>query len=217
MIDCSVVLSPCTPTWPGDPPLELSLCKADLGNGQESTGSNIKMSSHCGTHIDAPLHVIKNGKTIDAIPLELLIGPCLVIEHLGETHIAKDDLLAMNFAPAKRLLIKTRNSNRLKNGELDDAFLSLLPDAVEYLMKSGVELLGVDGFSIGPFGELTARNHLLFCGNGGIVIELLDLSGVEPGKYSLVALPIKIEGGDGAPARVVLLQSKDVGNVLNVG
>lgn len=217
MIDCSVMLSPRTPIWPGAPRLELSQLKTDLGGGHEATSSTFKMIPHCGTHIDAPLHFIKGGKSIDALPLDLLIGPCLVIEHLGETHIAKDDLLAMGFVPTKRLLIKTRNSARLRNGEMDDTFLSLLPDAIEHLIESGVELLGVDALSIGPFGELTTRNHLMYCGAGGVIIEVLDLSDAAPGKYSLVALPIKLEGVEGAPARVVLLQSKDIGNVLNVG
>jgi arylformamidase len=217
MIDVSVPLSPRTPIWPGAPRLELSQKKTDLGNGEEATSSTLTMIPHCGTHIDAPLHFAKGGKSVDAIPLDLLIGPCLVIEHTGDTHIAKDDLLAIGFVPTKRLLIKTKNSARLRKGELGEDFLSLLPDAIAHLMQSGVRLLGVDGLSIGPFGEMTTRNHLAFCGAGGVIIEVLDLSDVTPGKYSLLALPIKLEGVEGAPARVVLLQPKDVGNVLNVG
>jgi arylformamidase len=217
MIDVSVPLSPRTPIWPGAPRLEISQKKTDLGDGAEATDSTFTMIPHCGTHIDAPLHFAKGGQTVDAIPLDLLIGPCLVLEHPAETHIAKDDLLAMGFVPTKRLLVKTKNSARLHKGELGEDFLSLLPDAVEHLIQSGVKLLGVDGLSIGPYGEMTTRNHLAFCGDGGVIIEVLDLFDVAPGKYSLVALPIKLEGAEGAPARVVLLQSKDVGNLLNVG
>lgn len=217
MIDVTATLSPRTPRWPGMPPLELVKQKINLDNGEESTRTTIAMAPHSGTHIDAPLHFAKDGKSIEALPLDLLIGPCLVLEHTSDTHIAKDDLLAVGFVPAKRLLIKTRNSARLRNGELDGTFLSLLPDAIDFLIQSGVELLGVDGLSIGPFGEMTVRNHLEFCRTGGVIIEVLDLSDAAPGKYTLVALPIKLEGADGAPARVVLLQSKDVGNLLNVG
>ena len=169
------------------------------------------MIPHCGTHIDAPLHFADGGKSIDALDLDLLVGPCLVFEHRGEGHITKDDLLAMGFVPAKRLLIKTHNSAKLRNGTLDENFISLLPDAIEHLMQSGVELLGVDGFSIGPFGDLTTSNHLMFCRAGGIIIEVLDLLDVEPGEYGLIALPIKLEGVEGAPARVVLVRPEDVG------
>jgi arylformamidase len=212
-IDVSVMLSPRTPIWPGAPRLELTQRKIDLGNSREATDSTLTMIAHCGTHIDAPLHCAKGGKMIDALPLDLLIGPCLVIEHTGDDHIAKSDLLGIGFVPAKRLLIKTRNSARLRNGELDETFLSLLPDALDHLMQSGVELLGVDGFSIGPFGDMNIRNHIVFCEAGGVIIEVLDLCDVAPGNYGLLALPIKLEGVEGAPARVVLLRSENVGSV----
>jgi arylformamidase len=112
------------------------------------------------------------------------------------------------------VLIKTCNSIKVRNGTLDENFVSLLPDAMEHLIRSGVELLGVDGFSIGPFGDLTTSNHLMFCRTGGIIIEVLDLLDVEPGEYSLIALPIKLAGVEGAPARVVLVRKEDAGGAL---
>jgi arylformamidase len=214
MIDVTVMLSPRTPVWPGAPRLEISQKKTDLGGGNEATDSKFTMIPHCGTHIDAPLHLAKGGKTVDALPLDLLMGPCLVLEHTADRHITKDDLAAIGFVPTKRLLLKTRNSARLRNGELDATFLSLLPEAIDHLIASGVELLGVDGFSIGPIGEMTVQNHAAFCGSGGVIIEVLDLSDVSPGRYGLIALPIKLEGAEGAPARVVLAPADETKDAL---
>jgi arylformamidase len=208
MIDVTVKLSPRTPVWPGAPRLDLSQKKIDLDGGGEAMDTKFTMVAHCGTHIDAPLHCIKGGKTVDALPLDLLVGPCLVVEHMADRHVTKDDLSAIGFVPTRRLLLKTRNSARLRNGELDETFLSLLPEAIDYLIHSGVELLGVDGFSVGPFGDMNLRNHLVFCGAGGVIIEVLDLSDASPGRYGLVAMPLKLEGAEAAPARVILLEAE---------
>jgi arylformamidase len=214
IIDCTVGLSPDTPVWPGAPRFHFTQRKTPLGGDREATSSNIAMTPHCGTHIDAPLHYAKVGATIDAVPLDLLIGPCRVIEHLGNSHITKDDLLRMQLPPVTRLLVKTNNSRRLRNGELDETFLSLLPDALDHAMKLGVKLLGVDGFSIGPIGEPTQSNHVTFCEAGGVIIEVLDLLDVEPGEYHMIALPTKLVGLEAASARVVLLRPNDVASVL---
>jgi arylformamidase len=213
-IDVTVNLSPDTPVWPGAQRYRLVQKKIDLGGGEIATSSEIAMIAHCGTHIDAPLHFIDGSKAIDALEIDSLVGPCRVFEHRGEGHIAKDDLMAMGFVPARRVLIKTCNSIKVRNGTLDESFVSLLPDAMEHLIRSGVELLGVDGFSIGPFGDMTTGNHLMFCRTGGIIIEVLDLLDVEPGEYGLIALPIKLAGVEGAPARVVLVRKEDAGGAL---
>jgi arylformamidase len=213
-IDVSVNLAPETPIWPGARPYKLVQNKIDLGGGEIATSSQLEMIPHCGTHIDAPLHFARNGQSIDQVALDRLIGPCLVVEHQGEDHITKADLQAIGFRPTKRLLVKTRNSAKLRDRTLDETFLALLPDALEYAMQSGVELLGVDGLSIGPFGDLTTQTHVVFCGAGGIIIEMLDLLDVIPGEYVLIAMPVKLEGVEAAPARVILVRPEDVGEVF---
>jgi arylformamidase len=145
-----------------------------------------------------------------------LIGPCRVFEHLPDRHIGRADLEAAGFVPTRRALFKTRNSAGLKHGRQGQDFLSLLPDAIEHLLASGVELLGIDALSIGPFGEITDRNHVRFCGAGGVIIETLNLSDVEPGEYGLIALPLKFEGIEASPARVVLIQPGDLDSVFQV-
>jgi arylformamidase len=213
-IDVSVNLAPETPIWPGVSPYKLVQNKIDLGGGEIATSSKLELIPHCGTHIDAPLHFARNGQSIDQVELERLIGPCLVVEHPGEDHVTKADLQAIGFRPTKRLLVKTRNSAKLRARTLDQTFLALMPDALEYAMQSGVELLGVDGLSIGPFGDLTTQTHVVFCGAGGIIIEMLDLLDVEPGEYVLIAMPVKLEGVEAAPARVILVRPDDVGDVF---
>jgi arylformamidase len=214
LIDVSVGVSPTTPVWPGAPAFALSQKTTELGGGAAKMDSTFSMIPHCGTHIDAPLHFARGGDAIDAVGLDLLIGPCRVIEHRGDRHVTKEDLVAMGNLSAERILVKTRNSDGLRKGKLDKDYLSLLPDALDYLMQTGGRVLGVDGLAIGPYGELCDRNHLVFCGAGGIIIEVLDLSDVEPGDYQLIALPIKLVGVEAAPARVVLLRSEDMDQVF---
>jgi arylformamidase len=210
LIDVTVPLSPRTPIWPGAPRLEVSRKHRELAGGGLATGSSFSMTVHCGTHVDAPLHFVRGGQTIDALDLDLLVGPCRVWEHMADGHISKDDLDKMGFVPEKRTVFKTRNSTSVRRGEFDQNYISFLPDAIEHFIRSGVKLLGTDAFSVGPFGELTERNHVSFCGAGGVIIEVLDLSDVEPGRYDLIALPIKLEGFEGAPARVLLLRPEDL-------
>lgn len=217
LIDISVDVSSATPLWPNAQPFELVQKRSVLGDGQIVTSSIIKMTPHCGTHIDAPLHFADGGETIDALRLDALVGPCSVFEHLGDNHIAKCDLDAMGFVPTRRVLFKTRNSTAIREGTLGEDFLSLLPDAIDHLVQSGVEVLGVDGLSIGPYGELTDRNHVKFCGAGGIIIEVLDLFDVEPGNYNLVALPVKLKGVEGAPARAFLFRAEDSADIFTDG
>lgn len=209
-IDVSVGLSPTTPVWPDDPPIDVAVRRTELPGGELETTSRASLSLHSGTHIDAPLHFARNGIAIDAVPFDLLIGPCTVFEHRGDGHLSASDLDAMGFVPRRRVLFKTRNSGALRRGQLDANYLSLLPDALDRLVAAGVELLGVDGFSIGPFGELNVRNHVKFCGAGRVIIEVLDLSDVEPGDYHLMAMPTKFAGAEAAPARVVLFRRDEL-------
>jgi arylformamidase len=208
-IDVSVPLSPNVPMWPGAPPFEIQQDKIPLDPNEVVTVSHLKLIVHCGTHIDAPLHFDKKGKSIDQVSLPLLLGPCRVFEHQPRRHITKADLAALGDDLPPRVLFKTANSARLHAGRLDKEFISLLPDALEVLIARGVKLLGVDGFSIGPYGSISDRNHVRYCGWGGWIIEVMDLTAVRPGDYFLVALPLKIRRAEAAPARVLLFKPEN--------
>jgi arylformamidase len=205
-IDVSVPLSANVPVWPGAPAFEMRQDKIPLGKQHLVTVSHLKLIVHCGTHIDAPLHFNRHGASIDQASLSLLMGPCRVFEHKPSRHITKADLLALGEDVPPRVLFKTANSRRLQTGKLDKHFISLLPDAIEELLARGVRVLGVDGFSIGPYGSMSDRNHVRYCGQGGLIIEVMNLTAVKPGDYFLVALPLKIRRAEAAPARVLLFK-----------
>jgi len=203
-IDVSVSLSSDFPVWPGAPKYWLEQKCTDLGNGHKKLDSHFSMIPHFGTHIDAPLHFNMEGPSIDKISPDLLIGSCRVYEHKGPNHISRDDLVKMGVGRQDRVLFKTANSQRFGEHEFNKDYIAFEEEAIEYLVESGVKILGTDGFSIGGFGEASDRNHVIFCEAGGVIIELLNLCDVTPGEYQLIALPLKMKGVEAAPARVLL-------------
>ncbi len=160
--------------------------------------TDLSLSSHSGTHIDAPDHYLFDGRTVDRLPIDLLIGPCRVIETTA-TEIGREELEG-RVDGATRLLLKTWFSRRTR---FVAPFPALTPAGASYLVNQGVRLVGTDAPSIEADGA-DGSVHRTLLGPGGAVIELLDLSGVPPGDYGLIALPLRLQGGDGAPARVVL-------------
>ncbi len=208
IIDVSINLSSRSPIWPGvDPPL-FTTTRYSFPGDHEALATRVGLNVHSGTHIDAPLHFSKGASSIDQIDLDVLMGPCKVFEHAGQGHIGASELETMGFSPVRRALFKTPNSERIHSGELGDDYITFLPDAIDMLISTGVDVLGIDAFSIGPFGDLSDSNHITYCGAGGVIIEMIDLTSVEPGDYELVALPVKLKGLEAAPARVLLVREE---------
>lgn len=167
--------------------------------------SDLHMSSHSGTHIDAPSHYLKSGDTIDTIPLSSLIGRCRVIDlsGTGRTTITAADL-DKKLIGVKRLLLKTRFSG---GDTFTEEYPSLAYDTACLITDNGIECMGIDSPSIESYyGDGSVHRRLL--GNGCIIIELLDLSDVLEGDYEMVALPLRFAGLDGSPARVVLMKGE---------
>ncbi len=205
IIDISLTLSQDLPVWPGSHEFHLSWAK-QLSEGDSCNNSRMACDSHTGTHLDAPSHFIGNGVTIDQLPLEILIGPCSVIYLPNIDEITSDDLAKAKIdMESTRLLIRTDNSKLWTIGETDfkEDFCALTPDAAQWIVNQKIYLIGIDYLSIGKYkdGDLT---HQLLLGSGLIVLEGLNLSGVTPGKYELICLPLNIKGAEGAPARAVL-------------
>lgn len=203
--DVSLSLESGMPVWPGDAdPRFEQYSFIDKGDIVNSTA--IRSSAHVGTHVDAPRHLFNEGKTIDEIPLDILIGEAEVIDMHEAKQIDRQALTSINLPLCSRLLFKTRNSKHWKTPRhrFKPDFVSLTGDGAKFLIEKEIRLVGIDYLSIDLFdaGDLTAHKTLL--GNEVVVIEGLDLSGVPPGKYELICLPIKIMGADGAPARIVL-------------
>ncbi len=206
LLDVSVSLGEQTTVWPGDPPFNRQpVCTLDK-DGCAVTG--LSLSTHTGTHLDAPRHFFKDGAPIDHLPTDLMVGPCSVIEVASEGLIEAADLRVeelVGVAGIERLLFKTRNSRRRWMEEpFDPAFVALSPDAARDLVGLGVRLVGIDALSIGRPDEAGMEVHRILLGAGVWILEAVDLSRIRPGAYEVHCLPLKIQGGDGAPARVLL-------------
>jgi len=197
IIDITRPLSTATVSYPGDTPPQFSQRDAGL-----YLISDLSMNSHSGTHIDAPVHYLKTGDTIDTVPLDHLIGPCRVIDVTGAGSAITAAALRGRLGNAKRILLKTAFSRETL---FKEDYPHLIRDAADLLIENGVLCVGIDSFSIEAF-VCDGSVHRTLLGNGCLIVELLDLSDVREGEYDMAALPLRLAGLDGAPARVVLMQ-----------
>jgi arylformamidase len=206
-LDCSAPLSPAvTPVYEGNPPIQFSFT-ADMNKGDALDLSLYSFGSHTGTHVDAPLHFIRNGAPIDEVPLDTLAGPALVVDiDPSVIGITPADLNRTPWRGAKRILLRTRNSDNswIIDPHFHRDFTYLTPEAAQLLIDNGVELVGIDYLSIEKFGVARAETHLLLLGHNIPIVEGLDLRDIAPGEYDFVVLPLKIMGHEAAPARAML-------------
>jgi arylformamidase len=209
LIDISVAVCPEMPSWPGDRSFESSLVDSIAG-GEAANVSRISMCAHSGAHVDAPLHFLQGGAAVDSLPLDILVGPCIVAELPGAGAIRAADLAALNIPTGTtRLLLKTRNSNLWHSNPtaFRPDFVGLTPDAAIWVVRKGIRLLGVDYLSVEPYPAPREHPvHKALLGAGVVILEGTDLSAVSPGAFILVCLPLKLIGLEGAPARAILLE-----------
>ena len=207
-IDVSVNLKGGMVRWPDDPEVRIER-KLDIDRGDICNVSVLSMGSHTGTHMDAPRHFLKNGKTIDEMPFEAAIGRARVIAIRDPESIKTKELERHGIRAGERLLFKTRNSPRCwKTDVFVEDFVYLSEEAAGYLVQRHVRTVGIDYLSVGGYKADGARIHLALLRAGVWVIEGLNLTGVKPGAYQLVCLPLRIFSGDGAPARAVIRSLK---------
>ena len=171
-IDITLPMEEGRPNWPGDIPFAHRVTREIGRDGSNANVSTIESSVHFGTHLDAPYHFIADGKRIEELDLNLLIGPCQVVEvpSVG-VHV---DLEALKRAVApgvKRLLIKTSNSQRLKDGEFHKDFVALSPESAQWLIDQGIKLVGIDYYSIGPYGDTKDVHHIFLGPNDTVALE----------------------------------------------
>jgi arylformamidase len=141
---------------------------------------------------------------VDALPLEILIGKSRVVEIQARERVERADLEALDLRDDLRVLLKTRMSGQLLKSGYQEDHVYLTGDAAQYLAQAGLKLVGFDYLSIDRFGDASYPAHHALLGAGVVVVEGLDLSEVEPGEFDMTCLPLRVGGGDGAPARVVL-------------
>jgi len=206
VFDISVGVSPDIPVWPGDPPVILEQIKSIKG-GAAANVSHLQASVHVGTHIDAPLHFVEGGRSVDAIPLKSLMGRAYVVDLRKADVLDAATLEAARIPPrTRRLLFRTRNSEYWAKGErrFQRDYIAVDTSGAEWLVQKGVRLVGVDYLSVAPFKDEVATHRILLEAEV-VILEGLNLARVSKGRYTLYCLPVKLMGSEGAPARAVLV------------
>lgn len=206
-IDITFPISKRLPLWPNSIGFSYKwhLKMPDAGNNL----SSIEIDNHTGTHIDAPLHFIENGKAIDELDLNKLIGEVNVAEIRGIRSISADDLNKAGIPDScKRLILKTDNQEYWDRDEtiFQEDFCALDQTGAQWIVDRGISFIGIDYLSIQRFHDGPETHHILL--NAEVVIvECLNLKEVISGKYEMMCLPIKLEGLEGAPVRAILKKS----------
>ncbi len=191
--------------YPGNPEIRIE-AQQSIAKGGSSNVSALSFGSHTGTHVDAPKHFFDDGAGVDTLPLNVLMGPAVLI-CVGDDVMAvgKEQLRLHELKGHERVLIKTRNSSFIRGSEFVKDYTYLAPDGAEYLVSLGVKLVGVDYFSVEQFHSGHHRTHRTLLEHGVVIVEGLDLSEPPLGPYELRVLPLRLTGLDGAPARAVLV------------
>jgi arylformamidase len=208
--DITAPLRPDLPTWPDEPGLQRTVT-SDVADGDDATVSVLRMGSHSGTHIDAPVHFLPDGGGIETLPVDALVGPVHVVDLTGvEQWITAGDLDGAGLPPrVERLLAKTSNSGWSRSDtEFREGYVGFAESAARWCLERGVRLLGNDYLSIEPFeaAEDDQPVHHILLEAGVVILEGVELEGMEAGEYELAALPLQIPGCDGAPTRAVLVR-----------
>ena len=204
--DVSVPITNTMPVWPSDPPVKLTP-QSHLSRDKSHTVrlTTIQMGSHTGTHIDAPWHFVENGRQLNQIPIETLVGKANVFELPDIRSIGRQDVERLPLSGVERVLFKTENSKHWNDGRFFEEFVYLEPEAAQVLVDHGVKLVGIDYLSIDKFKSEKHPTHFVLLERNVVILEGLNLSAVAPGEYDLVALPLNLQDADGAPTRVILI------------
>jgi arylformamidase len=205
--DISLTIEPDLPTWPTSEGFRLRQAMR-LANGDPANVSVVEMDVHTGTHVEAPLHFLEGGDALDTVQLERFVGPAQVVEVDGPA-VTAQALAGLAILPGTaRLLVKTGNSARWAAGwgPFDERYIALTRDAAEWVVERGIRLVGLDHLSIEQY-EDGGETHRILMRAGVVILEGLNLHGIDPGTYTLVAAPIRLAGAEAAPARAVLIDA----------
>lgn len=207
IFDVSLPIGPDLLTWPGDPGVEVRP-SSRISQGDAANVSELRIGTHTGTHVDPPVHFVEGADPIDGVAPDVLFGEAVVADLTNAEVIGPEELDAQGVPDGtERLLCKTRNSelwSRLPV-EFPDEFVAVTPEGAQWCVDRGLRLVGVDFLSVEKDGPPDFPVHHILLEGGVIIVEGLNLSAVDPGRYTLACLPLLITGGDGGPARAVLL------------
>jgi arylformamidase len=205
--DITVPLRPGMATYAGTEPGPKLNFHSLISRGDSANVSELSLGSHTGTHVDAPDHFLANGVTVEQMPVDYLVGPAVVVDFPGTSHITAGDLDAAAIPEGTtRLLAKTKNAGFWESDAFREDFIGFAEDAGPWLAARGIVLVGIDYMSIERFRSPTHAVHLALLEEGIVIVEGLELREVPPGEYFIVCAPLPVIGADGAPARVFLLE-----------
>ncbi len=204
-IDVSITISSDATVYPGDNPIEVSsICT--ITNSCPCRITKLGWTTHFLTHVDPPSHFVLDGNSLDEIPLDRFVVDAVVHEVFGECVLA-EDITSLHLKPGDSLLLKTKNSWQWSGtGAFNERHVYISKEAANEIVKARLNLVGFDYVSIDQYGNEEYPAHRAILGADVIVLEGLALRDVVPGRYKLIALPLKIEKGDGSPVRAVLFQ-----------
>jgi len=200
IFDLSSTVAPGMPVWPGDG--EVTFAQRSIDGIAKLT--TLTMSAHAGSHVDGPVHVIPGASGVNSIELDKLMGLARVCQ-LGEVEaIDRSVLEELDLSGVTRLLLGTGGQKQLTQGGFRSEYAYFTPEAAQYLIEQGLVLVAVKNLSVDQYDTNIYPIHRMLLNAGVVVAEGIDLNGVPAGDYELICLPLKIEDGDGAPARVIL-------------
>lgn len=206
IIDITLPLSEHTLPWEGEQGLKFQRTM-QIAEGDDYNVTRCELSVHTGTHIDAPFHVFKSGRTIESISLKKMVGKAQVIEIPHDVNVIDADCLQnLDIDPdVRKILFKTTNSDfwNQEPAAFQRDFVALNTSGAEYLAALDLDLVGIDYFSISMYDDLLAPHRVLMDAEM-VILENADLREVEAGTYQLFCLPLKFSGTDGAPVRAIL-------------
>lgn len=203
IIDISQPVGVQTAVWPGDQPFELDWSMRQ-DRGDSVNVAVIKLSVHTGTHTDGGFHVSQRGTRAADLPIEPYVGRALVIDARGRRLLDEHVLDDVDLRTARRILFRTREV--VDETSFPDRFLAPTPGLAHRIVAAGVKLIGSDAPSMDEVDSKHLESHHILADGGVVTLENLVLSDVEPGEYTLIALPLRLVEADSSPVRAVLLE-----------
>lgn len=193
------------PVWPGDRDVHIADTMTVQANG--CSAQRLRMGNHVGTHVDAPAHFVLQGQTVEALPLNSLMGPARLISlpKRAQESITKDELARVQGLDSeKRLILRTGWEERFSSPTFYEDFPVLTLEAAKYLAGSGLVLLGMDTPSPSPIDDPDQQIHKALLGSGVVLVEsMAHLNAFPDGEIDVCILPLPLQGASGGPCRAV--------------
>lgn len=203
IFDITRTINPQIAVWPGDTPFSAAVI-ADMAEGSSINLTTLTLSSHTGTHVDAPYHFINDDLTIEKVSLAAYLGPATVVTVQRQAGpLMPADFPELAWDKVERLLVHSVASAR-PHEEFPTEFVYPSPELADFMAAHHIVLFGSDAPSMDDMHSQTLPGHKALRRNRIAILEGLLLTGVPDGEYELIALPLKIEGGDGSPVRAIL-------------